>query len=103
MAMKTKMKAIFIVYNQSQTEKVEYLFDKLDIRGFTRWTGLTGRGSVDGPPHMNTHTWPEQNTASLAVMEDERVAAVLDGIRRLDEENKDVGIRAFVWEVSDSY
>jgi len=97
------MKAVFIVYNQSQTEKVEYLFDKLNIRGFTRWTDLTGRGSVDGPPHMNTHTWPEQNTARMAVMDDETVAAVLDGVRRLDEENKDVGIRAFVWEVVDYY
>jgi nitrogen regulatory protein PII len=97
------MKAVFIVYNQAQTEKVEYLFSKLDIRGFTRWTDLTGRGSVDGPPHMNTHTWPEQNTARLAVMEDESVGPVLDGVRRLDEENKDVGIRAFVWDVVDSY
>ena len=61
------MKAVFIVYNQAQTEKVEYLFEKLDIRGFTRWTELTGRGSVDGPPHMSTHTWPEQNTARLAL------------------------------------
>jgi S-adenosylmethionine/arginine decarboxylase-like enzyme len=97
------MKAVFIVYNQAQTEKVEYLFEKLKIRGFTRWTELTGRGSVDGPPHMNTHTWPEQNTARLAVMEDGTVAAVLDGVRRLDEENKEVGIRAFVWDVVDSY
>jgi hypothetical protein len=31
------------------------------------------------------------------------VAAVLDGVRRLDEENTDVGIRAFVWDVVDSY
>jgi S-adenosylmethionine/arginine decarboxylase-like enzyme len=97
------MKAVFIVYNQSQTEKVEYLFDKLNIRGFTRWSDLTGRGSVDGPPHMNTHTWPEQNTASLAVMEDGAVEAVLQGVRLLDEENKDVGIRAFVWNVEASY
>jgi hypothetical protein len=97
------MKAVFIVYNQAQTEKVEYLFDSLDIRGFTRWTDLTGRGSVDGPPHMNTHTWPEQNTARLAVMKDETVAAVLDGVKRLDEENTDVGIRAFVWDIVDSY
>lgn len=97
------MKAVFIVYNQAQTEKVEYLFDKLHIRGFTRWTDLTGRGSVDGRPHMNTHTWPEQNTARLAVMEDESVDAVLDGVRRLDEENKDVGIRAFVWNIEASY
>ena len=97
------MKAVFIVYNQAQTEKVEYLFEKLKIRGFTRWTDLTGRGSVDGPPHMNTHTWPEQNTARLAVMEDNAVAAVLDGVKRLDEENTDVGIRAFVWEIVDGY
>ena len=97
------MKAVFIVYNQAQTEKVEYLFEKLKIRGFTRWTDLTGRGSVDGPPHMNTHTWPEQNTARMAVMEDDVVAAVLDGVRRLDEENKDVGIRAFVWNIVDYY
>lgn len=97
------MKAVFIVYNQAQTEKVEYLFEKLKIRGFTRWTELTGRGSVDGSPHMNTHTWPEQNTARMAVMDDDDVAGVLDGIRRLDEENKDVGIRAFVWDIVDYY
>lgn len=97
------MKAVFIVYNQSQTEKVEYLFDKLNIRGFTRWTDLTGRGSVDGPPHMNTHTWPEQNTASMAMVEDEAVEAILEGVKRLDEENKDVGIRAFVWNIEAAY
>ena len=97
------MKAVFIVYNQAQTEKVEYLFEKLKIRGFTRWTELTGRGSISGRPHMNTHTWPEQNTARLAVIEDDMVAAVLDGVKLLDEENTDVGIRAFVWDVIDSY
>jgi len=97
------MKAVFIVYNQSQTEKVEYLFEKLDIRGFTRWTDLTGRGSVDGPPHMNTHTWPEQNTARLAMVEEDAVAAILDGVKHLDEVNKDVGIRAFVWNVETFY
>jgi nitrogen regulatory protein PII len=97
------MKAVFIVYNQAQTEKVEYLFNELGIRGFTRWTGLTGQGSVDGPPHMNTHTWPEQNTARLTVVEDDTVKAILNGIRLLDEENKDVGIRAFVWDVVDAY
>ena len=97
------MKAIFIVYNQAHTEKVEYMFEKLNIRGFTRWTDLTGRGSVDGPPHLNTHTWPEQNMASMAVVEDDAVEAILDGIRRLDEENKDVGIRAFVWNIEAAY
>ena len=97
------MKAVFIVYNQAQTEKVEYLFEKLDIRGFTRWTDLTGRGSVDGSPHMNTHTWPEQNTARLAVVEDDKVESILNGVKRLDEENKDVGIRVFAWNIEAMY
>ena len=97
------MKAVFIVYNQAQTEKVEYLFDKLNIRGFTRWTDLTGRGSVDGPPHMSTQTWPEQNPARLAVVEDDKVASILDGVKLLDEENKEVGVRAFVWDIETMY
>jgi nitrogen regulatory protein PII len=97
------MKAVFIVYNQAQTQKIEYLFEKLNIRGFTRWTDLTGRGSMDGLPHMGTHTWPEQNSARIAVMEDDTVAAVLEGVKRLDEENKDVGIRAFVWNIEAAY
>ena len=52
---------------------------------------------------MGTHTWPEQNSARMAVMEDDTVAAVLEGVKRLDEENKDVGIRAFVWNVEAAY
>jgi hypothetical protein len=52
---------------------------------------------------MGTHTWPEENTARLAVMEDESVTAVLDGVKKLDEENKDVGIRAFVWNIEATY
>jgi hypothetical protein len=52
---------------------------------------------------MGTHTWPEENTARLAVMEDDVVPAVLEGAKKLDEENKDVGIRVFVWNVEASY
>jgi nitrogen regulatory protein PII len=97
------MKAIFIVYNQAHTEKVEYIFDKLNIRGFTRWTELTGRGSIDGDPHMNTHTWPEQNTARLTVVEDEMVPKVLEAVKKMDEINKDVGVRAFAWNIEALY
>ena len=29
------MKCVFIVYNQANTERVEYMLDELGIRGFT--------------------------------------------------------------------
>lgn len=97
------MKAVFIVYNHAHTEKVQYLLDKLGIRGFTMWTNIYGRGSVSGVPHMDTHTWPEQNGAILSVVEDGLISQVLNYIKKIDEENREVGIRAFVWEITGGY
>ncbi len=93
------MKAIFIVYNQAHTEKVEYMLDRLEVRGFTQWPEIYGRGSVDGDPHMGTHTWPESNTATLTVVEDDKVDVILEKVEKLNAVNEDVGIRAFVWDV----
>ncbi|MFO8234602.1 MAG: hypothetical protein R6U04_04245 [Bacteroidales bacterium] len=93
------MKAVFIVYNQAHTEKVEYMLDRLEIRGFTQWTEIYGRGSVDGDPHMDTHTWPESNSATLTVVDDDKVDVILESVEKLDSVNKEIGIRAFVWDI----
>ena len=93
------MKAVFIVFNQANTERVEYMFDKLSIRGFTWWSQVNGRGSVDGEPRMGTHTWPEMNSAIMAVVEDDKVDEILAIVRKIDEINTEVGIRAFVWDI----
>lgn len=93
------MKAVFIVFNQAHTEKVEYMFDRLQIRGYTWWNDVQGRGSKKGEPRMGTHTWPEMNSAAMAVVPDEKVEDILDTVRKIDEINTEVGIRAFVWEV----
>jgi len=96
------MKAILIVYNQAHTEKVEYMLDRLEIRGYTQWGEVYGRGSVDGDPHMGTHTWPESNSATLTVVNDDQVDAVLENVKKLDAINQEVGVRAFVWDVLQS-
>jgi nitrogen regulatory protein PII len=93
------MKAVFMIYNQSNTERIEYLFDRLAIRGFTTWEQVNGRGTVDGDPRMGTHTWPEMNSASITVVEDERVDELLKYIKKLDDRNKEAGVRAFVWNI----
>ena len=93
------MKAIFIVYNQAHTEKVEYMLDRLDIKGYTFWENVYGRGSEDGVPHMGTHTWPETNSATLTMIDDDKVDVVLEKIKMLDSINEEVGIRAFVWDI----
>jgi nitrogen regulatory protein PII len=93
------MKAVFIVFNQAHTERVEYMFDRLGIRGYTWWTSVHGKGSETGEPRMGTHTWPEMNSAAITIIPDDKVDGLLEKIRKLDDINQEVGIRAFVWDI----
>ncbi|MBQ7253882.1 MAG: hypothetical protein IJS30_04330 [Bacteroidales bacterium] len=93
------MKAVFIVFNQANTTRVEFMLDKLKIAGFTLFEEVQGRGSNGGVPHRGTHAWPEMNSAIMTVVEDERVDELLLTVRKLDIRNKDVGVRAFVWNI----
>jgi nitrogen regulatory protein PII len=93
------MKAVLIVFNQSQTERVEYMFDRLEINGFTWLNDVRGRGTETGEPRMGTHTWPEMNSAALVVIPDKKVETLLDNVKKLDKVNEEVGIRAFMWDI----
>ncbi len=70
------MKAVMIIYNQANTERVEYMLDVLKIKGFTFFEEVQGRGTNGGEPRRGTHTWP-----------------------KLDARNPEVGVRAFVWNI----
>lgn len=96
------MKSVLIIYNQAHTEKVDFILDRLKIRGFTKWNDVVGRGTVNGDPHMGTHTWPESNSATLAIVEDDQVEMLLQSVKKLDVINEEVGIRAFVWDILQS-
>lgn len=93
------MKAVLIIYNQAHTEKVEYMLDRMGIRGFSKWEEVFGRGTLKGEPRLGTHTWPEVNSATLTVVEEERVDEILANVKKIDRINEEVGIKTFVWEV----
>jgi nitrogen regulatory protein PII len=93
------MKAIMIIYNQAHTEKVEYLLDKLGVKGYSLWENVQGRGTKTGLPHLGTHAWPEINKSILTIVEDNVVDTVLNNVKKIDAINNEVGIRAFVWDV----
>ena len=96
------MKAVFIVFNQANTSRVEYLLDQLKINGFTLFEEVQGRGSNGGEPRRGTNTWPEMNSAVITMVEDDKVSDLLDCVQRLDLRNQDVGVRAFVWNIEQS-
>lgn len=93
------MKSVFIVFNQANTERVEYMLDALNISGFTFFEQVQGRGTNGGEPRRGTHTWPEMNSAVMTVIDDDRVQELLSYVRRLDMRNEEVGVRAFVWNI----
>ncbi len=88
-----------MLYNQAHTERVEYLMDKLGIKGYSLWENVQGRGSASGVPHLGTHTWPEINKSVLTIVEDDLVDTLLENVKKIDAINEEVGIRAFVWDV----
>lgn len=75
------------------------IIDRQNIRGFTQWDAVSGRGSKSGEPHFGTHTWPSMNTAIMAIMDDERVEPLLEKLRKLDSVTEQQGLRAFVWNI----
>lgn len=93
------MKSVMIFFNQANTERIEYLLDEMQIRGFSFWENVQGRGTVNGDPHRGTHTWPEMNNSVMTVIEDDKVEELLVSIRKLDKRNPEVGVRAFVWNI----
>jgi nitrogen regulatory protein PII len=96
------MKAVFITFSQTNTERIEYMLDRLGIRGFTFWEDVQGCGSVKGEPHRGTHTWPEMNSAMMVMVEDEKIPEIMQAVKKLSIRNDGVGARAFVWTVEES-
>jgi hypothetical protein len=80
-------------------EEVHKIMKDMEIRGFTGWEELMGAGSKDGEPHLGTHAWPSMNSALISVMEDEKATSFLARLKKLDDENKEQGLRAFAWDV----
>lgn len=93
------MKAIMIIYNQALTEKVEFMLEKLSLKGYTQWPLVLGAGTNTGEPRLGTHTWPEMNSATLTVVEDNMADVVLEKVKKMDAINNEVGVRAFVWNI----
>lgn len=96
------MKAVFISYNQSLTERVQEILNQLSLRGYTQWNEVKGRGTKTGEPHEGTHTWPELNNAHLIIVEDVKVSLLLERLQLLNNQNEQQGLRAFVWNIENT-
>jgi nitrogen regulatory protein PII len=93
------MKAVFIPYNQAFKDRLIEMMNKMNIRGFTLWSEVQGRGSRKGEPHYGDHAWPTMNSAIITMIPDEKVDDFLKKIHELDIQTEMQGIHAFVWDI----
>ena len=94
------MKAIFIAFDQAHRDVIIDLLEKSSCRGFTSFGETQGRGSKTGEPHYGSHAWPSLGGAILTIVEDNRVETVLQKLKDLDELKPKLGLRAFVWPIT---
>ena len=97
------MKGIFIAYNQAYNEEIVNLLEGLGQRGYTVWSEIGGRGTYDGEPHLGNHAWPTQNHALFAAVDDSIAADIMAAVRRTDEANPKLGLRADLWNIEQAY
>lgn len=95
------MKAVFISFYQAFYDEVMAVLEKNEIRGFTFWNEVQGRGSQDGEPHYGSHAWPTLNSAILAFMDNAKVEPLLKDLHELDLTAEQQGLRAFVWNAEE--
>lgn len=95
------MKAVMITLDQAHYDEIVENLSSLNIRGFTSWKEVLGRGSKNGEPHYGSHAWPSLNNAILTMVEDDKVKSLLGYLKNLDTEYPNLGLRAFVWNIED--
>ena len=98
------MKAVFIAYNQAYNMEIaDALLEQFGQRGFTMWRDIEGRGSVGGEPHLGNHAWPTMNNALLTSVPDDKVASIMAFVSAKDKETPGLGLRAYTWNIEQSY
>ncbi len=96
------MKTVFIAYDQAHQDNVMEALTDTNVRGYTILEQAGGRGSKGGDPHLGTHAWPSMNSAVISIVTDEQVTPLLNRLKRYDDDNPMLGLRAFVWNCEQS-
>ncbi|MFI3321215.1 MAG: hypothetical protein R3Y50_01665 [Rikenellaceae bacterium] len=96
------MKSLFISFNQAHYEDILEALEKTNIKGYTSWEEVKGKGSYGGEPHLGNHTWPTLNSSILTILDDDKLQPLLERLKALNDSNPKQGLRAFYWNIEGS-
>lgn len=92
------MKLVMICYNEAIDDEVTELLDKMDIKGYTKWTKVLGKGQTS-EPHLLSHIWPKANNVIAVAVEEEIAHTIMDKLRSMKTQVGKAGLKAFMWSV----
>ncbi len=91
---------VLVVYGAALDGEILEGLESLELRSFTRWTRVHGRGHTSAP-HLDSHVWPGTNNVLALVMDPAAVPPLLSWLRDLKTRVSQEGLRAFVLPVGD--
>jgi nitrogen regulatory protein PII len=89
------MKMVMISYNEALESDVMEKLQAAGVENYTQWMKVRGKGRT-AEPHLGSTVWPKYNTVIMTAVDDDRVAALLAGVRELRKKLGREGIKAFV-------
>ena len=95
------MKLIMICYNEAIDDEITELIQQADVKGYTKWTKVQGKGKTSGP-HLITPIWPKANNAIAIAVEEDVAKIILEKVRDMKAKIGTAGLKAFMWEIDDA-
>jgi nitrogen regulatory protein PII len=95
------MKMVMICYNEAMDDEVMETLEGCALQNYTKFQGVFGRGTSSGT-HRGDDIWPGRNNALFVAAEDEKAARLLSCVRSLRERFRSEGIKAFVWDLTET-
>lgn len=91
---------VIISYNVGIEVEIMELFEKLEIKEYTKFEKVKGVGKTSGP-HLGDHIWPAINSLIFTVLEEEKKNKLIEGVKNLRKLFGKEGIKAFVLPVEE--
>ena len=97
------MKLVMICYNEAIDDEILELLEQVDVKGYTKWTKVLGKGQTS-EPHLLSHIWPKANNVIATAVEEEVADAILEKARGMRAElgkDEPKALKAFMWQIDD--
>jgi len=94
------MKLIMICYNEAIDDEITEIIQQANIKGYTKWTKVLGKGQTS-EPHLLSHIWPKANNVIVIAVEKDVADMILEKIRDMKAKIGTTGLKAFMWEIED--